>query len=116
MRFVVHSGWCTGTRSWIIVERTPRFWGVNWRSDIPFYYVVLGVAAICYFAVDYVSRAPFGLALQGVLTDRDIALRVVAEGRPPTTLVEDVMTEEVVTCRPEDDIRRAWEVLCASVR
>ena len=51
------------------------------------------------------------LALQGVLTDRDIALRVVAEGRPPTTLVEDVMTEEVVTCRPEDDIRRAEELM-----
>src|SRR6478736_1440043 len=46
---------------------TPNFWGVNWRADIPFYYIVLAVAALCYFAVDYISRAPFGLALAGVL-------------------------------------------------
>src|ERR1044071_780719 len=45
---------------------TPRFWGVDWRSDIPFYFLPLGVASFSYFAVQYVSRAPFGLALQGV--------------------------------------------------
>ena len=56
---------------------TPRFWGVDWRSDIPFYYVALGVAAFCYFAVQYVSRAPFGLALQGV---RDNPRRMAALG------------------------------------
>ena len=56
---------------------TPRFWGVDWRSDIPFYYVTLGVAAFCYFAVQYVSRAPFGLALQGV---RDNPRRMAALG------------------------------------
>ncbi|MBR0796343.1 branched-chain amino acid ABC transporter permease [Bradyrhizobium jicamae] len=56
---------------------TPQFWGVDWRSDIAFYYVILGVAAICYFAVQYVSRAPFGLALQGV---RDNARRMAALG------------------------------------
>src|SRR5690349_16213934 len=44
---------------------TPHFWGVDWRADIPFYYLVLGTAAFCYFAVEYASRAPFGLALQG---------------------------------------------------
>ena len=56
---------------------TPHFWGVNWRADIPFYYVVLGVAALCYFAVEYLSRAPFGLALQGV---RDNPRRMAALG------------------------------------
>jgi CBS domain-containing protein len=40
----------------------------------------------------------------GTLTDRDIVLRVVAEGRPVETAVADVMTLEVVSCRPEDDI------------
>lgn len=40
----------------------------------------------------------------GTLTDRDIVLRVVAEGRPVETSVTDVMTLEVVSCRPEDDI------------
>ena len=56
---------------------TPRFWGVDWRADIPFYYVVLGVAALCYFGVLYISRAPFGLALQGV---RDNPRRMAALG------------------------------------
>ena len=56
---------------------TPQFWGVDWRSDVPYYYVTLGVAAFCYFAVQYVSRAPFGLALQGV---RDNPRRMAALG------------------------------------
>jgi branched-chain amino acid transport system permease protein len=56
---------------------TPHFWGVDWRSDVPFYYVILGTAALCYFAVLYVSRAPFGLALQGV---RDNPRRMAALG------------------------------------
>ena len=56
---------------------TPHFWGVDWRWDIPFYYVALAVAALCYFAVDYISRAPFGLALQGV---RDNPRRMEAIG------------------------------------
>jgi branched-chain amino acid transport system permease protein len=56
---------------------TPHFWGVDWRSDIPFYYVVLAVAALCYFAVEYLSRAPFGLALQGL---RDNPRRMAALG------------------------------------
>ena len=44
----------------------PHFWGIDWREDVPFYYLTLGVAAACYAGVVYVSRAPFGLALQGV--------------------------------------------------
>lgn len=56
---------------------TPNFWGVNWRADIAFYYVVLGTAALCYFAVEYLARAPFGLALQGV---RDNPRRMAALG------------------------------------
>ena len=56
---------------------TPHFWGVDWRADIPFYYVTLAVAAISYFAVAYLARAPFGLALQGV---RDNPRRMAALG------------------------------------
>jgi branched-chain amino acid transport system permease protein len=56
---------------------TPHFWGVDWRADVPFYYVTLAVAALCYFAVQYLSRAPFGLALQGV---RDNPRRMAALG------------------------------------
>jgi CBS domain-containing protein len=50
-------------------------------------------------------------ALVGVLTDRDITVRVVAEGRPASTPLEEVMTEEVVTCRPDDDLERAEELM-----
>jgi branched-chain amino acid transport system permease protein len=56
---------------------TPKFWGVDWRSPVPFYYVTLGFAAICYAAAGYLSRAPFGLALQGV---RDNPRRMAALG------------------------------------
>jgi branched-chain amino acid transport system permease protein len=56
---------------------TPHFWGVDWRADVPFYYVILVVAVLCFGAVSYLSRAPFGLALQGV---RDNPRRMAALG------------------------------------
>jgi branched-chain amino acid transport system permease protein len=56
---------------------TPHFWGVDWRADIPFYYVILAVSALCFCAVSYLARAPFGLALQGV---RDNPRRMAALG------------------------------------
>ncbi|HYD39416.1 MAG TPA: CBS domain-containing protein [Anaeromyxobacter sp.] len=43
----------------------------------------------------------------GTLTDRDIAIRAVAGKRPSSTFVEEIMTEEVIACRPEDDIQDA---------
>jgi len=43
--------------------------------------------------------------LLGIVTDRDLAIKVVAEGRDPkTTTVKEVMTKDVVTCRADDDI------------
>jgi CBS domain-containing protein len=47
----------------------------------------------------------------GTLTDRDVALRVVADKRPASTHVGDVMTREVVACRPSDDVGRAEQLL-----
>ncbi|MEM9013057.1 MAG: branched-chain amino acid ABC transporter permease [Pseudomonadota bacterium] len=55
----------------------PMLFGVDWRAPMPFYYLTLGCAAICYGAVVYVARAPFGLALQGV---RDNPRRMAALG------------------------------------
>jgi CBS domain-containing protein len=43
----------------------------------------------------------------GTLTDRDIAIRVVAARKPASTKVEEVMTREVIACRPRDDMRDA---------
>lgn len=47
----------------------------------------------------------------GTLTDRDIALRVVADDVPLETSVIEVMTREVVGCRPEADIREAQRLM-----
>jgi CBS domain-containing protein len=47
----------------------------------------------------------------GTITDRDIAIRVLAENRPAKTSVAEVMTREVVACRPEDDIRVAEHMM-----
>ena len=47
----------------------------------------------------------------GTITDRDIALRIVAESRPPTTSVGDVMTREVISCRPDDEVTRAEQLM-----
>jgi branched-chain amino acid transport system permease protein len=57
--------------------RTPQVFGIEWRSPIPFYYLTLFWAAVAYLAVVYVSRSPFGLALQGT---RDNARRMAALG------------------------------------
>lgn len=48
----------------------------------------------------------------GVLTDRDIALRVCADHRlPDETFVRDVMSEEVVGCRVSDRVERALDLM-----
>jgi branched-chain amino acid transport system permease protein len=55
----------------------PSVLGINWRAPIPFYYLTLFWAALSYLAVSYVSRSPFGLALQGI---RDNPRRMAALG------------------------------------
>lgn len=42
--------------------------------------------------------------LVGVVTDRDLALRAVARGRSPETLIEELMTTDVSTVDSEDDV------------
>jgi branched-chain amino acid transport system permease protein len=55
----------------------PMFLGLDWRQSMPFYYLVLFWAVLAYFAVVYVARSPFGLALQGI---RDNPRRMAALG------------------------------------
>ncbi|HWK96890.1 MAG TPA: branched-chain amino acid ABC transporter permease [Pseudolabrys sp.] len=55
----------------------PKLFGVNWRDPMAFYYLSLACAALCYGAVVYIARSPFGLALQGV---RDNPRRMAALG------------------------------------
>jgi CBS domain-containing protein len=47
----------------------------------------------------------------GTLTDRDLALRVLADGKTGSTTVKDVMTTDTVACQPGDDLRRALELM-----
>lgn len=50
--------------------------------------------------------------LVGIVTDRDLALKVVAEGRDAkSTKVLAVMTRQVVTCHPEDDLQVALDAM-----
>lgn len=50
--------------------------------------------------------------LVGIVTDRDLALKIVAEGRDPkSTKAEEVMARKVVTCRAEDDLQTALDAM-----
>jgi CBS domain-containing protein len=44
-----------------------------------------------------------GDRLVGMITDRDIAVRAVAEGKGPDTPIREVMTEDVKYCYDDDD-------------
>lgn len=50
--------------------------------------------------------------LVGIVTDRDLALKVVADARDPKgTRVFEVMTTGVSTCRPQDDLQKALDLM-----
>jgi CBS domain-containing protein len=50
--------------------------------------------------------------LVGIVTDRDLALTIVAEGQDPkSTPVEAVMTRTLVTCRADDDVEKALSAM-----
>jgi CBS domain-containing protein len=61
-----------------------------------------------------VGLAPIveGDKLIGMLTDRDIAIRVVAEGRNPEQVkVADVASKQVVTIDPQQDLNEALRIM-----
>ena len=61
-----------------------------------------------------VGLAPIveGKKLVGTLTDRDIAIRVVAEGQDPqATTVRDVASTKLVTIDPEQDLDEALRLM-----
>jgi CBS domain-containing protein len=46
--------------------------------------------------------------LAGMITDRDITVRAVAEGKDPrSTKVREAMTEEIVSCFEDEDVQEA---------
>ncbi len=50
-----------------------------------------------------------GDRLVGMITDRDIAVRGIAEGKGPDTKVRDVMTDEVMYCFDDDGIQQVCQ-------
>ena len=63
-----------------------------------------------------VSALPIGTAeaLKGVITDRDILYRVVAEGRDPRrTAVLEVATRQIFSCSPEDTLKAAMDLMAS---
>jgi len=61
-----------------------------------------------------VGLAPIveGDTLIGMLTDRDIAVRVVAEGRDPGQVTaKDVASKQVVTVDPQQDLHEALRIM-----
>ena len=50
--------------------------------------------------------------LVGIVTDRDLALTIVAEGRDAkSTKVETVMTRQVVSCLADDDLQKVLDAM-----
>jgi CBS domain-containing protein len=49
--------------------------------------------------------------LLGVITDRDITVRAVAEGKDPSTPVRDVMSEGVISAHEDDSVEDAARVM-----
>lgn len=50
--------------------------------------------------------------LVGMITDRDIATRAVAEGRDPTgTKVRDAMTPDLIYCYEDQDVKEAAKMM-----
>jgi CBS domain-containing protein len=53
-----------------------------------------------------------GGRLDGIFTERDVLRRVVAEGRSPdSTLVEDVMTRDVLCCSPDATVEEVADLM-----
>jgi CBS domain-containing protein len=58
-----------------------------------------------------------GERLIGMVTDRDIAVRAVAQGRGPDTPVRDAMSEQVLCCYEDEEIEEvAMKMSDAQVR
>jgi CBS domain-containing protein len=47
----------------------------------------------------------------GAITDRDLAIRVLADGRSPDEKVSAFMTRDVVSCRIGDDVKDAERLM-----
>jgi CBS domain-containing protein len=47
----------------------------------------------------------------GVVTDRDLVLRVMAMGKASSTCIKDIMSRDVIACHPGDDLAQAEKLM-----
>jgi len=53
-----------------------------------------------------------GRKLAGIITDRDLAIKVIAEARDPiTTRLKEVMSDNVVTCKESDEVEQVLKLM-----
>lgn len=52
--------------------------------------------------------------LAGVVTDRDVAVRTVAQGRSEQGAVAEIMTRDVITCREDDSLQHVEDRLTSA--
>jgi CBS domain-containing protein len=61
---------------------------------------------------DVIVTEPGTERVAGIVTDRDLAIRAIAEGRnPDTTTVEDIFSRDLVATAPTDTVRDALELM-----
>jgi len=52
--------------------------------------------------------------VRGIVTDRDIVVRAIAEGKEPsTTTVQEVLSEDLESVEPDDDVEEAADLMAS---
>jgi CBS domain-containing protein len=52
--------------------------------------------------------------LRGIVTDRDIVVRAIADGKDPSiTTVQEVLSEDLESAEPDDDVEKAADVMAS---
>ena len=53
-----------------------------------------------------------GRKLTGIITDRDLTIKIIAEARDPiTTRLKEVMSDNVVTCKESDEVDQVLKLM-----
>jgi CBS domain-containing protein len=47
----------------------------------------------------------------GTVTDRDLAIKIIAEGHAADTNIQQVMSREVISCRADEDLKVAEDLM-----
>jgi CBS domain-containing protein len=82
-------------------------------ADVEYVYpddtVEVAARKMASFGIGFLPVCSVAGRVVGTVTDRDLTIRVLAEGLPATTTVEEVMTHQMICVRASDEISRAEE-------